>query len=232
MQLNRLQVCGLPIRYVTNTTRSTREQVTVKLRNMGFDIDSSSLFTAPIATLKYVSQHRLRPYLLVDPNLLEEFADVDCREPNAVVVGDAGDIFNYQTLNEAFRILMDGGALIGMGNNRFFRDKDGLSLDMGPFVEALRFASSVEPNIMGKPSADFFQQALDDMGIGASRAVMIGDDLENDVGGAQTSGIRGILVRTGKYQPADELHDTIKPNLVVNDIDEAADAILATVDPQ
>ena len=115
-----------------------------------------------------------------------------------------------------------------MGNNRYFREQEGLSLDMGPFVEALRFASGVEPTVIGKPTASFFQQALDDIGIAASRAVMIGDDLESDVGGAQASGIRGILVRTGKYRRADETHETIKPDLVVNDIGEAAEAILET----
>ena len=84
-----------------------------------------------------------------------EFVDVDREQPNAVVVGDAADVFTYRTLNEAFRILMDGGALIAMGNNRYFREQDGLSLDMGPFVEALRFASGVEPTVIGKPSAIF-----------------------------------------------------------------------------
>jgi HAD superfamily hydrolase (TIGR01458 family) len=197
-----------------------------KLHGMGFDVDRSSLFTAPIATLKYVQQQRLRPFLLVHPDLEEEFADVDCDQPNAVVVGDAGDAFNYRTLNEAFRVLMDGGVLISMGNNRFFREPDGLSLDMGPFVEALRFAAGVEPTIIGKPSAHFFQQALDDMGVAASRGVMIGDDLENDVGGAQACDIRGILVRTGKYRQVDETGEAIRPQLIVNDITGAVDEIL------
>ena len=56
---------------------------------------------------------------------------------------------------------------------------------------------------------------------------MVGDDLENDVGGAQANGIRGILVRTGKYRPADELHETIKPHLIVNNIAEATVEILS-----
>ena len=29
---------------------------------------------------------------------------------------------------------------------------------------------------------------------------MIGDDIVNDIGGAQTCGIRGVQVRTGKYR--------------------------------
>ena len=226
--LCRLEASGLAIRYLTNTTRSTRKRLMAKLHGMGFDVDTSSLFTAPIATLKYVQHHRLRPFLLVHPDLEEEFAEVDCEQPNAVVVGDAGDAFNYRTLNEAFRILMDGGVLISMGSNRFFREPDGLSLDMGPFVEALRFASGVEPTVIGKPSAHFFQQALEDMRLSASRAVMIGDDLENDIGGAQACDIRGILVRTGKYRPVDETDEAIRPHLIVNNVTGAVDEILKT----
>ena len=32
------------------------------------------------------------------------------------------------------------------------------------------------------------------------QTVMVGDDIENDVGGAQKCGMRGVLVRTGKYR--------------------------------
>ena len=32
------------------------------------------------------------------------------------------------------------------------------------------------------------------------QAVMVGDDVLNDVGGAQRCGLMGILVRTGKYR--------------------------------
>lgn len=230
--LHRLQASGLPIRYVTNTTRSPRQRLMTRLCQMGFDIEERSLFTAPIATRQYVKQNQLRPYLLIHPDLQEEFAGVDVEQPNAVVVGDAGDSFNYEVLNKAFRILMEGGVLIAMGHNRFFRDRDGLSLDMGPFVEALRFAAGVQPTILGKPSASFFQQALSDMELAASRAVMIGDDLVNDIGGAQASGIRGILVRTGKYRPADEFDTKTKPDLVVDSIAEAADHILTAAPPQ
>ena len=70
------------------------------------------------------------------------------------------------------------------------------------------------------------------MRISAARAVMIGDDLEDDVGGAQANGIRGILVRTGKYRPADERNEMIKPNLIADNIAEATDQILRTASQQ
>ena len=32
------------------------------------------------------------------------------------------------------------------------------------------------------------------------RAVMVGDDIESDIGGALSAGLAAILVRTGKYR--------------------------------
>ena len=79
---------------------------------------------------------------------------------------------------------------------------------------------------MGKPAVAFFEAVLDSMSCKPENAVMVGDDLQNDVGGAQANGIRGILVRTGKYRRADEDDDTIRPHLVVDNIVEAVDKIL------
>jgi ribonucleotide monophosphatase NagD (HAD superfamily) len=38
------------------------------------------------------------------------------------------------------------------------------------------------------------------MGAGPKDAAMIGDDIMTDVGGAQRLGMKGILVKTGKYR--------------------------------
>jgi HAD superfamily hydrolase (TIGR01458 family) len=224
--LVRLEEANVPVRFLTNTTRATRVRLLARLQGMGLQADIASIFSAPVATRKYLEQRNLRPYLLVHPDLREEFAGLDTDQPNAVVVGDAADVFKYSTMNEAFRVLMDGGQLISMGSNRYFRDHDGLSLDMGPFVEALRYAAGIEPVVIGKPSPAFFQEALNDMGVSADKAVMIGDDLENDIGGAQALGIRGILVRTGKYRPEDGSDPNIKPGLIVDDFPVAVDEIL------
>jgi ribonucleotide monophosphatase NagD (HAD superfamily) len=46
---------------------------------------------------------------------------------------------------------------------------------------------------------------------------MIGDDMRSDIGGAQASGIRGLLVRTGKFRPEDLTGD-IQPAAVLDSI--------------
>ena len=60
---------------------------------------------------------------------------------------------------------------------------------------------------------DLFGQ---DVGVEASEALMIGDDIVNDVGGGQSAGMQATLVRTGKYTPSDEHHAQVKPDLIVD----------------
>ena len=58
----------------------------------------------------------------------------------------------------------------------FFLDGD-LTLDVGPFAKAIEFAVGKPPIIIGKPSQEFFEKALKDIGINAEEAVMVGDDI-------------------------------------------------------
>jgi ribonucleotide monophosphatase NagD (HAD superfamily) len=55
---------------------------------------------------------------------------------------------------------------------------------------------------------------------------MIGDDVRDDIGGAQNIGIQGILVRTGKYTSGDESKHGIKPHFVADSFVEAVDYLL------
>jgi ribonucleotide monophosphatase NagD (HAD superfamily) len=90
-----------------------------------------------------------------------------------------------------------------MHRNLYWRTAEGLQLDGGAFVAALEAASGVAPVVCGKPSPAYFDAALGSMGVRAGRAAMVGDDVVNDVLGAQSAGLTGVLVRTGKFRPGD-----------------------------
>lgn len=218
-----------PLRLVTNTTRRPKRVVIERLVRMGFDITPEHLFTAAEAARTYLQAEGLIIYPLIHPALEEEFADLSGPKANAVLVADAGDRFSYANLNTAFRLLMDGAPLLAIAANRYFREEDGLSLDAGPFVRALEFAAATEATLFGKPAPAFFEAALKDLGCAASEAVMIGDDVEADVNGAIAAGLRGILVKTGKYRNGDD-ERVIEGGEAVFDIAAAVDRILSDAD--
>lgn len=224
--LQRLQRSGLALRYVTNTTRTRGAVIVQQLQRMGFAVHADQLYTAPKAARDYLHAHGLRPHLLIHPDLETEFGAATPAQPNAVLVGDAGEAFTYARLNQAFRLLMAGAPLIAMGRNRYFREADGLSLDAGPFIVALEYAAGVEAVVTGKPAANFFHAACAALGTEPARTAMVGDDVEADVNGAIHAGLQGVLVRTGKYRPGDEQRLTGDEGRAVADLGAAVDWLL------
>ena len=121
---------------------------------------------------------------------------------------------------------MQGLPLIAMARNRYFKESDGLTLDLGTFVAALEYAAGTQAEVVGKPASPFFLSTLHDLGLAPADAVLIGDDLHDDIGGAQRAGIPGILVRTGKFRAGDDSNPDVRPALVVDDFAAAVGVIL------
>jgi len=217
---------NIPLRFITNTTRSTRYDLLKKLSIKGLKIPKEQLFTAPIAARQYVKDHKLSPYLLIHPNLRPEFSEFKNQDFDAVLVGDAGSSFTYETLNAAFRILLDGATLLAMGDNRYFKEEDGFSLDAGPFVHALESASGVKATILGKPANEFFLAAIKDFHCSPNQVVMVGDDVDADVNGALSAGLQSILVQTGKYRASDDQCIQNASAQIATDIGAAVDIII------
>ena len=225
--IDRLHRACVPIRYLTNTTRTSHRELLGKIRAMGLQVSREELLTPALAARRHIEAKGLTPQLLIHPGLAEDFAGLPPGQGEALVVGDAGDAFSYAAMNEAFRSLDCGAEFLALANNRSFRDADdALSLDAGPFVAALAFASRRDPLVLGKPAKESFNSALASIGCTASEAAMIGDDAENDVGGGMAAGLTGILVRTGKYRPGDEATIDPQPDCVADDLAAAVDWLL------
>ena len=201
--LDRLRSESIPTRLVTNTTMRPRSSILERLDRLGIEADPAELITpASLAKRRCEEAGYESVAVVVLDELREDLEGLEERgdSVDAVIVGDLGEGWNYEVLNRAFRQLMDGAALIALQKNRYWETAEGLSLDAGPFVSALEYATGREAEVVGKPSPAFFQLALGELGVSADHAAMVGDDVEADVGGAMEAGLAGILVRTGKYR--------------------------------
>jgi HAD superfamily hydrolase (TIGR01458 family) len=218
--ISRLRDAGLPVRFLTNTTRTPKKSILDRLLSMGIRIAGDELFTPAEAARNWLTQHKQSPHLLIHPDLAEDFQGLATHDAKAVVIGDAGAAFTFEALNSAFRELMGGAEFLALAANRTFKDDDGEhSLDAGAFVAALEFASRRTAKVLGKPSAEFFSAALASMNCAAGEAVMVGDDAEMDVSGALSAGLAyGVLVRTGKYLTGAEMSVDPRPTAVVDDL--------------
>ncbi|XP_076163810.1 haloacid dehalogenase-like hydrolase domain-containing protein 2 isoform X1 [Ptiloglossa arizonensis] len=224
--LNRLRNTNIPLKFVTNTTKESSNFLHNRLTRLGFEIKKEEIFSSLAAARRLIVSRKLNPMLLIDSAANEDFEDlVKTNEKiNSVVVGLAPNKFHYDELNEAFRLLLNGAQLIAIHKGRYYKRADGLALGPGAFITGLEYSANIKAEVVGKPSAEFFKAALED--IPPEEAIMIGDDVRDDVAGAQAIGIRGLLVQTGKYQEGDENTITPSPTKVCSSFVEAVEYIL------
>lgn len=218
-----LQSAGIPFRCISNTTRRCRVAIAARLSSMGFCIPAGHIFTPAVAASALLREQGLsRCMLLVHGDVIRDFTDAGIQpagpDADAVVVGDAGMAFTYGTLNAAFRRLIDGAAFFALEKDRYWMDEDGLSLSAGPFVAGLEYASGRQAVIVGKPSKAFFNAAIASLGAAREATLMVGDDIRTDVGGALHAGLRGALVKTGKYREETVQASGIDPEFVIESI--------------
>lgn len=212
----------VPFRYITNTSTKTRDQLFAKLDGLGLPVREEQVFSAVQASEAWLqSQSISRIAALVSDSVrlrLAEHFEFDEQAPEAVLIGDIGDAWNYDRLNRAFHWLLGGARLVCVHRNRFWRTGGGLSLDIGAFVAALEYAADTQAVVIGKPSEAFFRAACDSMGLKPEDVLAVGDDIEADVGGAQSSGCTGALVKTGKYHPELVAGSRVQPRYLIESI--------------
>ena len=221
---------GYPFRCVSNTTRKSRHSVASHLSSLGFDIPENHIFTPPLAAIAYMKKTgRTGFYLLTTGDVETDFQGIKdtcpVTKPDWVIIGDAGDKITYNSMNTAFRFLMDGADLLALENDRYWMAADGLSLSAGPFVKALEYATGKTATVMGKPSPQFFNLALEDMHMNPDQVAMIGDDIITDIGGAYHAGMKGILVRTGKFRSDSVETSAIKPACILDSVSRIRDVL-------
>lgn len=166
-----------------------------------------------------------RPFYLLTESARAEFESESSQSAeddpyDSVIIGYAASSLHYDNLNKAFRILRgehpstssnDPPAkvpFIATHRSKYMESPEGgLALGPGPFVKALEDASGVDAEVVGKPTLAFFNTVLRSLGEHnrEGRVVIIGDDVEADLGGAAVD--LNFWRVLGTYYPAVyELH--------------------------
>jgi HAD superfamily hydrolase (TIGR01458 family) len=227
--VQRLRARGHRIRFVTNSTTRSRVQLAEQLRSHGVEVDDSEIQTAAGAAVRALRGKRV--LALTMHALVSDLAELELVGENAdaVLLGGADEtpetnlVFAYMNLARAFAELEMGAALYCLHRNRWWQTARGPLLDAGAFVAGLEYAAQVEAVVLGKPSAAYFEAALEALDADPELTWMVGDDIEVDVAGAQRIGMRTVLVRTGKFRPDDVEAGQTRPDGIVSSIAQLPD---------
>jgi len=225
--LNFLKGNNIPACILSNSTIRTGELVKDFFNSHRINLSIPAI-TAFDATLSYVKINYKKVQVYCRDYLIHHFAGmIDEENPEAIVIGDIQDKWNYQIINSIFKKVIAGADLVAMHKNKYWNPSGELLIDAGAFIQAIEFAASKKATVIGKPSTYYFGTALDGIGFSLKNEfIMIGDDIENDVGAAQKLGGTGVLIFTGKTQPPIENHSVIKPDYQIHSLKELINILL------
>lgn len=220
--LSKLRKAKKKLLFLTNTDSKAPKTVYQKLIDYGFSVEEHEIFTPIIALQTFLLENRDKKiFVVASKEVEEEFKEFnlvsDDEVPDYVIISDFSDDWDVNRLNRAFKYLLKGAKLFGTQGNRYCLNHKGEpQIDTGSFVRMLADAADVACTIFGKPSKDFFIQALHKLGLKANECVVVGDDFESDIQGAKNAGIKSVLVKTGKKNSCVPSKKTTKPFLIID----------------
>ena len=211
----------IPSCILSNSTLRTGELVKEFFNEHGITFSIPAI-TAFDAALSFVKMNYKKVQVYCREYLIHHFDGmIDNENPEAIVIGDIEDKWNYQIVNDIFKKVFAGAELVAMHKNKYWNPKGELLIDAGAFITAIEFASDKRAILIGKPSSHYFKAALEKIGAKLEESFfMIGDDIENDIKAAQDIGGEGILIYTGKTKFPLEKNSNIKPDFEAHSLKE------------
>ncbi len=204
--VNTLADRAIPRMFLTNTTSRSRGEIAELLAGCGFRIDADEIMTAAALTAEFLGKNYpgKKVWVINEGPIAEDMTGVDLvDEPSSaevVVLGGAGPVFTHDALSKVLELMVSGVPVVAMHRSMTWSTDRGLSIDTGVYLEGLEKAAGRKIKAIGKPSPLGFRAAVDIMGLEPTQVVMVGDDMHNDVLGAQAAALIGVLVRTGKFR--------------------------------
>lgn len=203
--LAELRAAGRSIAFVTNNSRLAPEEYVRKLWALGLQASLEEVVTVGSAVQYELAERRrgTATFVIGAAAVFRHVAEAGMRIVNGtdraaeaeIVVIAGHDDFGFAELRTATQAVLGGAEMIAAGRDRTFPGPDGMWPGTGAIVAAVEYATQATARSVGKPDRLIFDAALDRLGPG--RALMVGDRLDSDLGGAAAAGIDAAIVLTG-----------------------------------
>lgn len=225
-----LNAKNIPYMVVTNNTKSASLDFYRYLNSLGFDFPYERYIDPLMLLESRVEKEGVAAYGA------EAFLDslqkmgyiLDYDTPKTVLLAIKED-FSSDEYAQMIDFLLAGAKLVGMHETSIYAKNAKRYPGVGAILKMLEFATSCSYEVVGKPSLNFYTEALNRLKLQEKSATfeqitMISDDVTGDLCGAKELGMQTIFVTSGKYRDAQEilpsLKESLKPDLIKADIKE------------
>ena len=225
-----------PFAILTNSCDSPL-RVMQRLETMGVDVDPDVIYTAAAAACDYVlatyvqNAEKRKPtvFNLATESvheMLEGLVDWvvnPTQQCDVILCGaPANEHATEDRRRTALMLARHGAAIVGCCADRVYPSPRGIEFGCGSLSWMLAYAANVEPLFCGKPEQIFFQELCQRLNVAPEMCILIGDNLEADIGGAKGVNMRTILSLSGvtRLADTDNLAAELRPDLIIQDLRE------------
>ncbi len=218
--IGRVREQGATIRFLTNNSARTPDEVAGRLERMGIAAAPSEVITSANATAALLHREGATgtAFVIGERGIRDALAGIGIRvvdgspeRADLVVVGWDRDL-TYDRLRTAALLIQRGARLVATNADATYPAPDGLWPGGGAILAAVTTATGATPTVVGKPSRPMFEAAAEDTG--ARHPLVVGDRLDTDIAGAAAMGWDSLLVLTGASRLEDLPESAALPTFV------------------
>lgn len=209
---------GTLVRFLTNNSSKTREELREKLDRLGFRPREDEVYSSAIGCASYLRHHIEWAFVVGERGIRDALEQVEIaltptEGRGAVVVGICRS-FDYTMMDRAFQLLRNPEVLfIATNTDATYPLEEGhLVPGAGSIVASLATCSGRSPEVVGKPNPFLIDLILSQAGIAPQDCLVVGDRMETDIEAGRRAGCPTHLVLCGVTAIAPE-GQSFSPNI-------------------
>lgn len=223
---------GVKLALVTNNSATGMSAQMARLNAAGLNVPREAVYTSGSAMCDWIRQRWSQPRIFnfAGEAVVEELPDATFvttadGEVDVVTVGshhreNAID-FDLDSALIALHHLRGGAELLIGSSDRVYMYDGQAEFGSGSWGALFAYGADVPAARMhcaGKPDPEFFSHLCDRLDVSPKRCLLVGDNLEADIAGGHSVGMKTALVLTGVTSREQAAANPIKPHAIFEDI--------------
>ena len=213
--------------FLTNGSGRSPRELAQKLERMGLHVGQEHFYTSAQATASFLESQCKggSAYVIGEPGLTyalyEAGFSMNDVNPDYVVFG-ATTSLNYEQIEKASRLVMNGAKLIGTNSDVTDPSENGIVPACRALISPIELATGRKAYFVGKPNPLMMRHALKKLGCHRVDAALIGDRMDTDIIAGLESEIDTVLVLSGVTKLEDLEKFPYRPKYILKDVGEIA----------
>ena len=215
--------------FLTNGSGRSSRELAQKLARMGLDVDECHFYTSAQATASFLASQCEggSVYVIGEPGLTyamyEAGFSMNDVNPDYVVFGSSKSL-NYEQIEKASRLIMNGAKLIGTNSDLTDPSENGIVPACRALIAPIELTTGRKAYYIGKPNPLMMRHALKKLGCHRVDSILIGDRMDTDIIAGIETEIDTVLVLSGVTRLDDLEKFPYRPKYIMQDVGGIAGA--------